>query len=153
MHHRDECEWVQRREEGEKIEDWKMKISCENSHTGFMGSEFKSLFYGSSLTQDTVQDAADLGTAKYVCRGCVLSQTTLSRTRFSRKQWYMQTQSLNTNKAKLLILFNISYYYKNANLIRSVWHFCFNENISIVPLFNVLFKWKALGISPGNFTP
>lgn len=29
MYHRDKCEWVQRREEGEKREDWTMKISCE----------------------------------------------------------------------------------------------------------------------------
>lgn len=32
MHHGDECEWVQRREEGKKREDRKMKISCKNSH-------------------------------------------------------------------------------------------------------------------------
>lgn len=31
----------------------------ELTHTGIMGSGFKSLFYGRSLTQDTVQDVAD----------------------------------------------------------------------------------------------
>lgn len=54
-----------------------MKISCKSSHTGFVGSGFKSLFYGTSPTQDTVQDMADSGTAKCVCRGCMWPQSNI----------------------------------------------------------------------------
>lgn len=52
-HHGDKCEWVQRRE------------------AGFVGLEFKPLFCGTSLPQDTLQDTADSGTAECVCRGCM----------------------------------------------------------------------------------
>lgn len=52
-----------------------MKISCRNSHTWFMGSGVKSLFYGISVTQDAVHDMADTDTAQYVCRGCMWPQS------------------------------------------------------------------------------
>lgn len=80
MHHRDECEWVQRREEGEKTEDWKMKISCKNSHMGFRGSKFKSLFYDMPLKQDTVQDMADWERNVSAEDACGLSQMTIGCT-------------------------------------------------------------------------
>lgn len=86
-------------EKGEKRQCCKMKMYCMNSHTGFTGSEVKSLFYGTSLTQDTVQDITDSGTAKYLCRGCMWTQSMILH-QFLEKHRIIQKESLNTNIAK-----------------------------------------------------
>lgn len=136
-HRRDECEWVQRREERE---DRKMKISCKSSHTGFVGSGFRSLFCGASLTQDTAQDTADSDTAKYVCRGRMWPQTndTLVCQVFEKHR-FIQRGSFNTHKAKRLTPFNTDIT-EMPFLLGSIGHFCFNENITECPYSMPLFK-------------
>ena len=95
MHRGDECEWVQRREEGQRREDWKMKISCKNSHKWFMGSGVKSLFYGISLTQDAVQDMADTDSTMRLQRMHVAAVKWYSGVRVLEKHRFIQRGSVN----------------------------------------------------------
>lgn len=127
MHHWDKLSGFRGGKREKKRQDWKMKISCKNSHTGFMGSGFKSLFYGMSLAQDTEQDMADSGTVKRVCRGCMWPQSNDSLVyQFLEKHRFIQRGSLNMNKAKLVIPFN-THITKMPILLGSFGHFCFNE--------------------------
>lgn len=61
MHH-GECEWVQRSKNGERRQYCNIEMSCMNSH--LVASEVECLFYGTSLTQDTVQDITVSDTAQ-----------------------------------------------------------------------------------------
>lgn len=107
---------------GKKETRLKDEISCKNSHTGFMGSGFRSLFYSMSLTQDTVQDMADSGTVK-----CLQRMHVASVKRYSlEKHRFIQRGSLNMNKAKLVISFN-THITKMPILLGSFGHICLNE--------------------------
>lgn len=116
MCHRDECEWVQRREEGEKRRLKDENILQEPTQRGHgFRVQAPFLWYFTNTGYSS-------GCGRFRHSKIFLQRMGVSVKRYFGVSVFRDTcrHNLNTNKFMLVIIFSISHYYNKADLIGSI---------------------------------